>query len=91
MVANSAINPIPKLVFHKSTGITMPGSMLCRKPWFTQLTIIEKLKKKKMNNENQNKATESSSKFAGALPFILIFGGITVAMILIKLLMNLFS
>jgi hypothetical protein len=44
-----------------------------------------------MNNENQNKATESSSKFAGALPFILIFGGITVAMILIKLLMNLFS
>jgi hypothetical protein len=45
-----------------------------------------------MNKEDQNKpsqAGESSSKFSGALPFILIFGGITVAMILIKLLMNL--
>jgi len=47
-----------------------------------------------MNKEDQNKpsqAEESSSKFAGALPFILVFGGITVAMILLKLLMDLFS
>ena len=45
-----------------------------------------------MNKEDQNKpsqAGESSSKFSGSLPFILIFGGITAAMILIKLLMNL--
>ncbi len=45
-----------------------------------------------MNKEDQNtptQADESTSKFAGALPFIMIFGGITVAMIVIKLLMNL--
>ena len=45
-----------------------------------------------MNKQDQNTPTQaetSTSKFAGALPFIMIFGGITIAMILIKLLMNL--
>jgi hypothetical protein len=45
-----------------------------------------------MKKEQQDKPIqeeESSSKYRGALPFIMIFGGITVAMILIKLLMNL--
>ena len=44
--------------------------------------------KKEQHNIPENKQ-ENSTKFSGALPFILIFGGITVAMVLIKLLMNL--
>jgi hypothetical protein len=53
----------------------------------TKLKNEIKMKKEQQNAPVQNE--ESTSKFSGALPFILIFGGITVAMILIKLLMNL--
>jgi hypothetical protein len=46
----------------------------------------------KAEEKNNNiKETEHSSKFAGALPFILIFGGLTVVMILAKILMALFE
>ena len=47
-----------------------------------------------MKKEQQDKPIheeESSTKYRGALPFIMIFGGITAAMILIKLLMHLFG
>ncbi len=47
------------------------------------------MKAEEKNNTNQE--TEHSPKFAGALPFIMIFGGLIVVMILAKLLMALFE
>ncbi len=44
--------------------------------------------------EQDNKSgqqTGKTTKYAGALPFVLIFGGLTLAMILVKVLMNLLN
>ena len=43
------------------------------------------------DKSNVNQEPEHLSKFAGALPFIIIFGGLTVVMILAKILMALFE
>jgi len=67
----------------------MPGHIPCPVMHGAQNIIENEIQ---MNKEQQNTPVQdekSTSKFSGALPFILIFGGITVAMILIKLLMNL--
>ncbi len=42
-----------------------------------------------MSTTEQGREAGQNSKFGGALPFILIFGGLTAFLIIVKLLMNL--
>lgn len=44
-----------------------------------------------MNEINDNTGQEKKSRHHGVWPFILVFGGLIVLMILIKLLLNLVS
>jgi hypothetical protein len=44
-----------------------------------------------MNTNHEIEKKDKDTQHAGAWPFVWIFGGITVALILIKVLMNLFG